>query len=62
MTGKYLYWGKHNEPGIWRMSVEGGEETRIIHNGVCGLFAVAEPGDLVPGRGCRRRDYVAELR
>jgi hypothetical protein len=44
MTGKYLYWGKHNEPGIWRMPVAGGEETRVIDKGGRSLFAVAEPG------------------
>jgi hypothetical protein len=44
ITAKYLYWGKHDEPGIWRMPIAGGEETRVIEKGGRSLFAVAEPG------------------
>ena len=44
MSGKYLYWAKQSGPGIWRMPVGGGEETRVIDKSGRSLFAVAQPG------------------
>lgn len=41
--GKALYYAKH-EPGIWRLSLAGGEETRIIEQGKWNYWALLEQG------------------
>jgi len=62
ITAKYLYWGKHDEPGIWRMPVAGGEETRVIEKGGTQPIRGSGAGDLVLGRGCRGRNHAEKLR
>ena len=41
--GKTLYYAKR-EPGIWRLSLAGGEETRILEQGKWGCWALLEQG------------------
>jgi serine/threonine protein kinase/Tol biopolymer transport system component len=41
--GKTLYYAKR-EPGVWRMSLSGGEETRILEQGNWGYWALLEQG------------------
>jgi Tol biopolymer transport system component/DNA-binding winged helix-turn-helix (wHTH) protein len=28
--GRFLYYGKHDQPGVWKMPLDGGEETRVL--------------------------------
>jgi Tol biopolymer transport system component len=38
--GKYIYYDKFSEPGLYRMPAQGGEETQILHAGpTAGYFA-----------------------
>ena len=30
MDGRFLYYSKYETPGIWKMAIDGGEETRIV--------------------------------
>ena len=46
-NGKYLYYTKHQESGIWRMPVEGGEEELLIpgtHTSRWGNWAISSKG------------------
>ncbi len=47
--GKFVYYGKRGEPGLWRMPTEGGDETLVIKD-----FDSADQGfwDLVEGGVC----------
>jgi Tol biopolymer transport system component/DNA-binding winged helix-turn-helix (wHTH) protein len=42
--GKFLYYAKLDLPGIWKIPVEGGEETRVIEQGEMGLWALTQQG------------------
>jgi hypothetical protein len=28
--GRFVYYGKYNQPGIWRIPLNGGEEQRVL--------------------------------
>jgi Tol biopolymer transport system component/DNA-binding winged helix-turn-helix (wHTH) protein len=48
--GKWLYYAKQdNVKGIWRVPVEGGEESQVIADGQVGLWGVATPGIFLLG-------------
>ncbi len=42
--GKFVYYHKHYVPGIWRVAVEGGEETEVLDQGLQGHWAVLNDG------------------
>ncbi len=45
--GQFVYYAKYTEPGIWRVPVEGGEETLVLdllQPGLWGYWAVSEQG------------------
>ena len=42
--GKFVYYSKASEPGIWRIPVEGGEETRVLDHGRGYGWALLEEG------------------
>ena len=45
--GQFVYYAKYTEPGIWRVPVEGGEETLVLDRlqpGLWGYWAVVEEG------------------
>jgi DNA-binding winged helix-turn-helix (wHTH) protein/dipeptidyl aminopeptidase/acylaminoacyl peptidase len=42
--GKYVYWAKRDVTGIWRISVEGGEESRALDASTEGLWALTSQG------------------
>jgi Tol biopolymer transport system component/DNA-binding winged helix-turn-helix (wHTH) protein len=45
--GQFIYYAKFTEPGIWRVPVEGGEETLVLdllQPGLWGYWAVSEQG------------------
>ncbi len=45
--GQFVYYAKYTEPGIWRVPVEGGEETLVLDlllTGFWGYWAVVEEG------------------
>jgi Tol biopolymer transport system component len=42
--GKFVYWARENDAGIWRIPVEGGEETQVINRGRIGLWALTDQG------------------
>lgn len=45
--GQFVYYAKFTEPGIWRVPVEGGEETLVLdllQPGLWGYWAVVEEG------------------
>jgi dipeptidyl aminopeptidase/acylaminoacyl peptidase len=43
--GKFLYYAKEQSvSGIWRVPVEGGEETKVLDQGAQGGFAVTDDG------------------
>jgi eukaryotic-like serine/threonine-protein kinase len=42
--GKLLLYTKYQEPGIWSVPVEGGEEARVVEKGAQGTWAVAQDG------------------
>jgi Tol biopolymer transport system component len=41
--GKYVYYAKR-EPGIWRVATSGGDETRVLEQGVWGYWTVFSEG------------------
>jgi Tol biopolymer transport system component/DNA-binding winged helix-turn-helix (wHTH) protein len=45
--GKWLYYIKEAKNGIWRIPVDGGEETQVIDEGQLGLWGVANSGILL---------------
>jgi Tol biopolymer transport system component len=53
--GRFLYYVKLDVPGIWKIPLQGGEETRIVDKGQPGLWAVLARGlyfiDLSPPGG-----------
>lgn len=44
VDGKFVYYAKLQELGIWRAAAEGGEETRVIDQGGLGLWALTGQG------------------
>ncbi len=42
--GKFVYYHKRDVPGIWRVAVEGGDETQVLDQGIQGHWAVLEDG------------------
>jgi Tol biopolymer transport system component len=42
--GKSLYYAKENQPGIWRVSVEGGEETLLVEQRGDGNWTLTNQG------------------
>jgi len=42
--GKFVYYGKTNSPGIWKVPVGGGEETRVIDRGGQGIWSLTSRG------------------
>ena len=42
--GKTLYFAKRSGPGIWRVSIHGGEEVKVLDAGTPGAWALAESG------------------
>lgn len=42
--GRYVYYAQRSQPGIWRVPVDGGEETKVLDRGRHGRWAVAAPG------------------
>src|SRR5581483_5454527 len=42
--GKFLYYSERGEKGIWRVSVEGGSEQRVISSSSEDLFGLYEKG------------------
>jgi Tol biopolymer transport system component/DNA-binding winged helix-turn-helix (wHTH) protein len=44
LDGKSVYYAKLNLPGIWRIPVEGGEETRVLDQGQMSLWSLGEEG------------------
>lgn len=42
--GKFVYYAKWDVPGIWKIPVEGGEETRVIEQSAMGLWGLTERG------------------
>jgi Tol biopolymer transport system component len=55
LDGKFLYYAKLSVPGIWRIPLEGGEETRILKEGNVSLWTLSQQGisffDLVHAAG-----------
>jgi Tol biopolymer transport system component len=45
--GKYVYYAKLDAPGIWRVPVEGGEETKVLEQGIQGYWAPVRDGIVV---------------
>ena len=41
---KFVYWTNLNVPGIWRVPVEGGEETQVIQQSTESLWALFDRG------------------
>ena len=49
LDGKFIYYAKFSDPGIWRMLVEGGEESLVLDQleaGILGLLGDGGPGHL----------------
>ena len=44
LDGKFVYFAKLNAPGIWKIPVEGGADTRVIEQGQRGLWSLAQLG------------------
>ena len=44
LDGKFVYFAKLNAPGIWKIPVEGGADTRVIEQGQMGLWSLARLG------------------
>ena len=42
--GKFVYYSKYQAPGIWRVAVEGGEETPVLDKAGTSTFAVTRDG------------------
>jgi Tol biopolymer transport system component len=42
--GRYVYYAQRSQPGIWRVSVEGGEEAKVLDRGRQGRWAVTAQG------------------
>jgi dipeptidyl aminopeptidase/acylaminoacyl peptidase len=42
--GKYVYYSKNEGAGIWRIPVEGGEETQVLDRGTMGHWALLDRG------------------
>ena len=45
--GQFVYYAKFEDPGIWKVSVQGGEETLVLDRlqpGLWGYWAVSEQG------------------
>src|SRR5207244_11557438 len=42
--GKLVYYSKLERPGIWRVAVEGGEETPVLGKASTGMWALAKDG------------------
>ena len=42
--GKFVYYSKLESPGIWRVAVEGGEETPVLDKASTGIWAIAKDG------------------
>jgi hypothetical protein len=42
--GKLVYYSKLERPGIWRVAVEGGEETPVLGKASSGMWALAKDG------------------
>ena len=42
--GRHLYYGKHDRPEVWRIPVDGGEETRVLHSVVGRNWTVTRKG------------------
>lgn len=42
--GKFVYYAKLDTPGIWRVPVAGGEETRVLDQGWMGGWALTGQG------------------
>lgn len=42
--GNVLYYAKVESPGIWKVPVEGGEETQVLDHGSYGNWAVLDRG------------------
>jgi Tol biopolymer transport system component len=44
LDGRFVYYAKLYAPGIWRVPVEGGEETRVLDRGGQGIWALTGQG------------------
>jgi Tol biopolymer transport system component len=44
LDGKFVYYAKLNAPGIWKIPVLGGEETRVIEQGQDNVWALSQQG------------------
>jgi hypothetical protein len=42
--GKFLYYARSGQPGIWRGPAEGGEEIEVLDQAQAGLWAVTSQG------------------
>jgi Tol biopolymer transport system component len=44
LDGKFVYYARWDAPGIWKVPVEGGEETRVLDRGGQGCWALTGQG------------------
>ena len=44
LDGKFLYYAKLKIPGIWKIPVQGGEETKVLEEGQMSLWALSKDG------------------
>jgi len=44
LDGKFVYYAKYDAPGIWRVPVAGGEETRVLDRGGQSIWALTGQG------------------
>lgn len=42
--GKWVYYVKENTPGIWKVTADGGEATRVLEQGVAGAWSLTDQG------------------
>jgi hypothetical protein len=44
LDGRFVYYAKSGEPGVWRLPVAGGEETRVLDWGGESVWALTSQG------------------
>ena len=56
--GRFVYYHKRDTPGVWRVPVEGGEQTRVLESGLQGHWAVVKDGIYLLNPGAATRPTI----